>query len=71
MRFAATLTVGGVLGFIILEALKILLAPLATWLLGIAMVTLKMMGIAVGLALLIGVGVFVYRRANRDRVEVG
>ena len=65
MRFAATLTATGLLGFLLLEALKILLAPVGLWLLGVAMLGLKIVLIAVGVSVALGVGIFVYRRVQR------
>ena len=35
MKFAAGLTVTGILSFIILEALKIIMVPVTTWVLGL------------------------------------
>ncbi len=72
MRMAASLTVTGFVGFLILEALKILLAPLAAWLLVVAAFGLKIVAIAVavlGACLAIGVGVYVYRRTRRSAVQ--
>ncbi|MEQ8331554.1 MAG: hypothetical protein RH859_13940 [Longimicrobiales bacterium] len=69
MRFAAALSVTGLLGFVILEALKILLAPLAAWLLAIAMVGVKLLlivGAVVGACVAVGVGVYVYKRTRKD-----
>ena len=65
MRFAATLTATGLLGFLLLEALKIILAPVGVWLLGVAMVALKLVLIAVGVSVAVAVGVFVYRRTQK------
>ncbi len=72
MKFAASLTVTGLLGFVILEALKILLAPLAGWLLGVGMIALKaaiLLGVVLGAFLALGVGVYAYRRMRRDPYE--
>ena len=69
MKFAASLTVTGLLGFVLLEALKILLAPLAAWLLAIGMVALKaavLLAGVIGACLALGVGVYVYKRTRRD-----
>lgn len=72
MRFAAGLTVTGVLGFLVLEALKILLTPVAVWLLGVAMVVVKVAAMSMGLALVLGLGFWAYRRwsTNTDEIAV-
>ena len=67
MKFAASLTVTGLLGFLLLEALKILLAPVALWLLGAVMFVAKIAAIAFVAITAIAVSVFVYRKMNRDR----
>lgn len=72
MKFAASLTVTGLVGFLILEALKIVLAPVAAWLLAITVVAAKMLLVllaAVSVLAALGVGVFVYRRMNRRSAE--
>ena len=71
MKFAASLTATGLLGFLLLEALKILLAPLATWLLGVAMIAAKVALFGLGITVLIVVSVFAYRRYNKSRQGVG
>ena len=69
MRFAAGLTVTGVVGYLIIEALKILLAPVTAWLIATLTVVLKFAAIGVGVlfaaTLAIGVGVFLYRRSKK------
>lgn len=72
MKFAASLTVTGLVGFLILEALKIVLAPVAAWLLAMTVVAAKMLLVllaAVSVLAALGVGVFVYRRMNRRSAE--
>ncbi len=72
MRFAAGLTLTGLLGFLILEALKIILAPLSIWLLGVVVFLAKLMLglVAAGLILVaIGLGVFLYRRYQRTEED--
>ncbi len=73
MRFAAGLTVTGILGFLLLEALKIIMVPVTAWVLGLLAVALKVLLIvlvvfAVGIA--IGVGVFFYKRQQKAAAEV-
>jgi hypothetical protein len=73
MRFAAGFTATGIIGFLLYEALKILMAPVAAWLLGVVMVAVKVMvlvGGAVLLLLAIAGSVWGYRRWARSREEV-
>jgi hypothetical protein len=68
MKFAASLTVTGVIGFLIMEALKILLAPVAAWLLTfvIAAVKIALIVAGIGVALLVLVlGIWAYRRFRK------
>jgi len=69
MRFAAGLTATGVIGWLLLEALKILMIPVTAWIMGLLAVALKiaLMALAVGAAL--GVGVFFFRRAKKAQAE--
>ena len=65
MKFAAPAALTGVLGFILLEVLKIVGVPIALWLLGVAMIGLKIGVAIVGFLLLLtvlAVGVWVFRR---------
>lgn len=65
MRFAAGLTITGVLGYLVMEALKILLAPVAVWLLGVVMLVTKVLLMTLGIAVLLGIaaaGYWAYRR---------
>jgi len=73
MRFAGGVSVAGLLGFIIIEALKILMIPITAWVMGLLAVALKivLMMLVVLLALSsIGVGVFVYKRSQRTSAEI-
>jgi hypothetical protein len=73
MRFAGGVSVAGLLGFIIIEALKILMIPITAWVMGLLAVALKivLMMLVVLLALsAIGVGVFVYKRSQRTSAEI-
>jgi len=69
MRFAAGLTVTGVVGFLLLEALKILMVPITAWIMGLLAIALKIVLIGVGAAAAVGVGVFVYRRSKKASAE--
>ncbi|MDH3271566.1 MAG: hypothetical protein OEN56_09555 [Gemmatimonadota bacterium] len=72
MRFAAGLTATGIIGFLLLEALKILMVPIAAWVMGLLAMALKLLVIVaavVALVAALGLGVFVYRRARRARSE--
>ncbi|HIF22750.1 MAG TPA: hypothetical protein EYQ27_12810 [Gemmatimonadetes bacterium] len=69
MRLAAGLTATGVIGWLLLEGLKILMIPVTAWFLGLLALALKfaLMALAVGAAL--GVGVFFFRRAQKAKAE--
>jgi hypothetical protein len=69
MRFAAGLTATGIIGFLLLEALKILMVPITAWVMGLLLVALKVLLVTLGLATALGVGVFVYRRSRKARAE--
>ena len=69
MRFAASLTATGVIGFLLLEALKILLAPAALWLLGVVMLVVKIAAIGFGVVAFIALSVFLYKRFSRSTDE--
>jgi hypothetical protein len=69
MRFAAGLTATGVVGFLLLEALKILMIPITAWVMGLLAVALKVLLMTLGLAATLGVGVFVYRRSKKASAE--
>ena len=70
MRFAATLTVTGVFGYLVLEALKILLAPAALWLLAVVMLVVKAVLIGLAIVLFVVVAVWAYKRWATDPDEV-
>lgn len=67
MRFAAGLTASGILGFLLLEALKILMVPITAWVMGLLAIALKIVLITLGAAIALGVGVFFYRRSMKAR----
>ena len=67
MKLAAGLTVTGVIGFILLEALKILMVPITIWVMGLLALALKILLIALGLGAALGVGVFFLRRSMKAR----
>lgn len=67
MRFAAGLTATGIIGFLLLEALKILMVPITAWVMGLLAMALKIFLITAGVATAIGVGVFFYRRSKKAR----
>ncbi len=68
MRFAAAATATGLLGFLLLEALKILLAPVALWLLGVVAMVVKVTAIGFLVLLLVAVSVWAYRRWSREEI---
>jgi hypothetical protein len=73
MRFAAGLTVSGILGFLLLEALKIVMVPVTAWIMGLLALVLKIVLVGLGLmavGIVVAVAVFVYRRTQRKSQEV-
>jgi hypothetical protein len=66
MRFAAGLTASGIIGFLLLEALKILMVPITAWVMGLLALALKIVLIVLGSAAALGVGFFLYRRSQRQ-----
>ena len=70
MKFAAGLTVTGILGFLLLEALKIIMVPVTAWLMGLLVIALKIALIGLVLVVVIGVGIFLYRRQQKAAAEV-
>jgi hypothetical protein len=74
MRLAATLTVTGVIGVLVLEALKVLLAPAGFWLLGVVMFAVKLLLIGLALVATVVVAgglIWAYRRWARNAGEIG
>ncbi len=67
MKLAAGLTVSGIIGFLLLEALKILMVPITAWVLGLLALALKIVLVVAGLAVALGVGVLFLRRSRRAR----
>jgi hypothetical protein len=69
MKLAASLTVTGLVGFLLLEALKILLAPVAVWLLGFVMAAVKVALVVLGVGLgimVLALSLWAYRRYRRS-----
>jgi hypothetical protein len=72
MKFAAGLTVTGILGFLLMEALKTVMVPVAAWLVGLVVLVLKVLLIAlVVLAVggMVALGVFLYKRGQKSTAE--
>ena len=72
MKFAAGLTVSGIIGFIVLEALKLVMPAVTVWVIGILTILLKiiLIGIAIFVVLsLLGIGFFFYKRSQRAEME--
>ncbi|MEM7415072.1 MAG: hypothetical protein AAF389_06220 [Gemmatimonadota bacterium] len=67
MKFAAGLTASGIIGFLLLEALKILMVPITAWIMGLLATALKILLITLGVAGALGLGFFVYKRSMKDR----
>ena len=64
MRMAASLTATGILSFLVLEIAKLFMAPVVAWFIGLMTVVLKIGFIALCVGLLVGVGVYFYRRSK-------
>ena len=69
MKFAAGLTVTGILGFLLLEALKIIMVPVTAWVMGLLVIVLKIALVGLVLVVVTGVGVFLYRRQQKAEAE--
>ena len=69
MRLAAGLTATWVIGWLLLEALKILMVPVTAWVMGLLAVVLKIALIALAVGAALGVGVFFFRRARKAQAE--
>lgn len=72
MRFAAGLTISGIVGFLLLEALKIIMVPVTAWVMSLLAILLKIVLVALAVlvaAAVIGIGVFVYKRQKKASVE--
>ena len=72
MKFAAGLTLTGIVGFIITEALKLLVPTLAVWIMALLVLAVKvvLVGLTIMVAVVVlGIGIFLYKRANKVEVE--
>ena len=72
MKFAAGLTVTGIVSLLLLEALKIIMVPVGAWLLGALVVVVKIVLILLALmaaAGVIGGGIWIYRRGQKSSAE--
>ena len=67
MKLAAGLTVSGIIGFLLLEALKILMVPITAWVMGLLALALKIVLVVAGLTVALGLGVFFLRRSRQAR----
>ena len=70
MKFAAGLTVSGIVGFLIIEALKILMPPVTVWVIGVLTFLLKAFLILIVVGIVLGLGIFFYRRQQKAAAEV-
>jgi hypothetical protein len=69
MRFAAGLTITGVVSFLLLEALKIIMVPISAWVLGILVMVLKFLLVVGVLAMAGGVLFLLYRWQKKASAE--
>ncbi len=69
LKFAAGLTASGIIGFLLLEALKILMVPITAWVMGLLAIALKILLVALGVGAALGVGFFFYRRSRKAHAE--
>lgn len=70
MKFAAGLTITGVISFLLLEALKIVMVPISAWVLGILVIAIKFALIAIALGIGAGVLFLLYRWQKKASAEV-
>ena len=70
MKFAAGVTVTGILGFLLMEALKIVMVPVTAWVLGLLVIALKIFLVMIVLGIVIGIGVFFYKKQQKATTEV-
>ena len=52
-----------------MEALKIVMVPVAAWVLGLLVVALKIFLVVLALGVAVGVGVFIYKRQQKAAAE--
>jgi len=72
MKFAAGLTVTGILGFLLLEALKIVMVPVTAWVITLLAFLLKAVLIVLALGVvgvLVAIGIFIYKRLQKAPAE--
>ena len=69
MRFAAGLTATGVIGWLLLEALKTLMIPVTAWVMGLLAAALKIALMALAVGAVLGLGVFFLRRSRKAQAE--
>jgi hypothetical protein len=72
MKFAAGLTVTGILSLLLMEALKVIMVPVGAWLFGVLVVVVKIVLILLAIlaaAGVIGGGVWIYRRGQKSSAE--
>ena len=69
MRFAAGLTATGVIGWLLLEALKTLMIPVTAWVMGLLAAALKIALMALAVGAVPGLGVFFFLRSRKAQAE--
>jgi hypothetical protein len=69
MKFAAGLTITGVISFLLLEALKIVMVPVSAWVLGMLVVVIKIVLVAGALGIGAGVLFLLYKWQKKASAE--
>lgn len=70
MKFAAGLTITGVISFLLLEALKIVMVPISAWVLGVLVVVIKFVLVAGAIGIAAGVLFLLYKLQKKASAEV-
>ncbi len=70
MRAALPIAATGLLGLILLEIVKIVLAPVAAWVIMMLAIGLKLFLAVSATGLLLAIGIYATRRYLRHRAEV-
>jgi len=69
MKFAAGLTITGVISFLLLEALKIVMVPISAWVLGVLVMVIKFVLVAGAIGIAAGVLFLLYKLQKKASAE--